>query len=680
MSRFFPKSEIRFSCLRTYGFCSGCKGYKKAYNLGLTILVFKSLIFTTFTYRMPSQWFRNFSLFILLGWGAVDRLEAQQESGPFSEIPEKFSQRQDSLGFFWQVNQNGALTSGETQYLSSGLKLSVGGEEFTPQSGELLDESATNGVVDLLLLESRAGLKIQRSIWFDTERSGLRLIDRIENTGKQNVTIPVDYKSTFPFAWQNLHGTSGQILSRDPEPTLEAEDLGVLVRFSKADGRHDTLLVASGPGENMKPLLSVSSNSRELGLGYKLTIAPGESSVLIHWILQRNLGEPAGVVEVIKPFFESGRLLDSRLDSGLISSVVNFPASAFPKDGGVPVRLDSLIALNRMLDSKGIHRRAEDFLQVSANNRITAQVNPKAAITVVNEHVGELRFPITRVAAIQGGGAMGNNPVVFLRDGQAFGGNIEGENLTLISEGGKETKIEISELNLLSLKLNSADGSRPAGVNRFVQLRGGSVIGVANGADASLKVATSFGPKKLMFSQIAEWGYLSAEHPEFVVVMKDGSRFSAFFSEPTLTFSQAGERSLSLPASLCERLWDVERTFLSLDNSVDAWVSLEEVPDRVRGETNILLASNGLLSGALSEDLITLVDEGSAIQVPIQDIASIQRDFEAEEDGVFVVKLKSGDEISGQIQQKMLTISASVGECRIPIGSLFSYEAKGGQQ
>ena len=48
------------------------------------------------------------------------------------EIPDRFFAVQDSSGFFWQAFGNGALVSGDAQYLQSGLNLLVDGVAFAP--------------------------------------------------------------------------------------------------------------------------------------------------------------------------------------------------------------------------------------------------------------------------------------------------------------------------------------------------------------------------------------------------------------------------------------------------------------------------------------------------------------------------------------------------------------------
>ena len=107
------------------------------------------------------------------------------------ELPERFFQIQDEAGFFWQALDNGALISGDTQYLQSCLNLIVDGEPFAPKSGQVREPGTGGERIDLRLEEARATYAISRDVWFDTGRSGVRVFDVIRNTGNAELRLPV---------------------------------------------------------------------------------------------------------------------------------------------------------------------------------------------------------------------------------------------------------------------------------------------------------------------------------------------------------------------------------------------------------------------------------------------------------------------------------------------------------
>ena len=178
-------------------------------------------------------------------------LAQETEGESVAEIPSRFFQIQDSNGFFWQAAGNGAITSGETQYLQSGLNWIVEGVPFAPSSALVRspDEFADDSGVTLE--EVRDSLTLKRDLWVDRERGGVRSLDTIQNRGGSAVTLEVVLRTTYPFAWQSLHGVDGELLSKDPVLTLDDRDFGLVVHFSAAEGRHDTFIVVGGEAESL---------------------------------------------------------------------------------------------------------------------------------------------------------------------------------------------------------------------------------------------------------------------------------------------------------------------------------------------------------------------------------------------------------------------------------------------
>ena len=98
---------------------------------------------------------------IMIGLAFAVSLRAEESvKQSFDSIPDQFFQIQDSFGFFWKAAPNGALTSGETQYLQSGLKLLVDGVAFTPTSGSQIVPGKVSDEASLSLEEEREGVKL----------------------------------------------------------------------------------------------------------------------------------------------------------------------------------------------------------------------------------------------------------------------------------------------------------------------------------------------------------------------------------------------------------------------------------------------------------------------------------------------------------------------------------------
>ncbi len=605
--------------------------------------------------------------------------QALPEAKIFAKLPEKFSQRTDKLGFLWQVDRFGALSSGETQYLPSGLKLSVSGIPFQPQSASLKDGAASNGVIDLDLVEKRKDLTIKRAIWFDLDRGGVRNIDEFINTGKTTVDLKIDLKTTYPFSWQNLHGTDGSFLNVNPEPVLGDRDFGVLIRFSQTDGRHDTLFLTSSEKGANRPRIEASSNSRELGFLYEMKLAAGKSRSLVHWLLQRDLADPSDTVSAFSPFFQGRRLVDSRVPSSMTSSVWNFERQSFPKDGGTPLRLDSLLSLNEFIDSVGVHRRDEDILLVSTSNQLVGKVDPSAEITVGSSQDAQKNFSIKNIAAIQGGGGIGRVPRIFLRDGRVFSGPFQSKNLSLkVGDEWTVDSLRPEELNILLCSLSQEDGIPPAGTGCFVKLRSGEVLAVSGKNTSAVSMVTPWGPLQIPVTAIDELGYVTRPGPRFRLVMPDGSRLSIFIPTETIPLTLASGEIQDVPSSMIARIWKEGRTSATIVSEEDYWLDFGEMPEDLRPDGGFLLSGNNILIGDFEGGEVFMIDGAVAVKVATAEIVSIRRLFEegtASRPG-FEIELKNGDTLSGDLRTPTINVRSGKRIWEIPVAHLIAYRSK----
>src|SRR5690606_1555670 len=146
------------------------------------------------------------------------------------------------------------------------------------------------------------------------------------------------------------------------------------------------------------------------------------------WILQRNLADVTQDLAAISPFLQRDKLIVPEVDPAAYAEVVNFAPSAFQIEASAPAQIKALVALNRLTDRIGFHRRSEDILWISPTNQIAGTIQREGSLTVATAYTGDREVAMTEIAAIRGGGGNGRNPLVYLRDGRVFAGTIrEGE-------------------------------------------------------------------------------------------------------------------------------------------------------------------------------------------------------------------------------------------------------------
>lgn len=608
---------------------------------------------------------------------------------PIDTLPATFEPWRDQKGFLWQAARSGALGSGEAGYFQGALMLVVRGTAFAPTEGIRWNGDDEASEEERILLKQTADeVEITRDLRFDPVRSGVRVLDQFRNIGDRKTTVRVDLKTSYQNPWQDLHGTEGRILGSRPGAGLGVRDFGVVVKFSSAEGRHDTLFVTSSEKGAVRPLISYSSNLRELTFSYDLEIGPGDSAGLLHWVAQRNLQRSIDAEAELKPFYQRRQLVAPVVASEEVATIRNFELQAFPKPGAQPFDLDALVSLNRVLEPVGVVRRNEDVLWISGENQLSGTVNPEASLRIATAW-GERTASMSEVAAIEGGGGLGRTPRVFLRDGRVWSGAIEASNLTIkVAEGWEVEALRPEELRLLLMRVNENDGRPPEGASLFVALRSGDVVAAAADGEQGdpLTVLTPWGESAIPLEEIRELHYATGESmaPRFRLLRRDGAVWTVFLGQTELTLSlkdKAVEEWNSLvvkPVDIAGA-WSVghEMGRAAMDPA-DEWFDLEDAAagsGTLLPDSAILLSGNNLFHGEFAQEKLNVVANGLVTPIGVADIVSLRRslDSDSETSPIFEIETSGEEILTGRLRERILLISSAGREWQVPSKHLIAF-------
>ncbi|MEM9282979.1 MAG: hypothetical protein AAGA96_14220 [Verrucomicrobiota bacterium] len=565
---------------------------------------------------------------LLAGVSAAGSGEAQEgipalEPINLTELPDRFFQLQDEQGFFWQASGNGALTSGEIQYLQSGLSWVVDGTPFSPTEGSVAGPDGGNPVVEISLKENREGLSLERRLWFDRERSGVRVIDRVANRSSQLREVDSIYRTNFPFAWKSLHGSDGAILSGESSLEFGRENVGFVIRFGPTEGRHDLLVLLSDGNGRGIPRISGSSNRREISLAYELALPSGGSKSVLHWMLQRGIPDLDEADDLFSDFIQRGRLIRPRVEESLVGEFWNFSSDTFPERSTVSSSLRSLISLNRLIDRVGAHRRSGDLVWITNTNQLDGSFDRGLEIEISANHVGNAAVTVGELAALIGGGGFGRKHQLFLRDGRSFVGQVQNTSLPFKLEGQEDSQtLELKDLNLVLFGTAKNDGVAPSGTGHFLELNDGTVVSVKAGSSLALTVVSPWASREVPLSEIKELGYLESPYPRFRIALQDQSYFSAFLGSGSLAVPLATGDVIEVDSTSLKRIWEVGASKLSVvpkEMSVSRFedFGLEAPPN------GVLLKGGNVFAGTLNEQSLALRIEGSQLSLSSDRIQSI---------------------------------------------------------
>lgn len=603
---------------------------------------------------------------------------ADERREVFETIPGEFPQVQDGLGFLWQISETGAITSGKTQYLPSGLKLIIDEKGFSPEKGSILDESVSRGEMELILTGKAGDFTVERNILIDLNRGGGRAWDTVRNPGSAK-RVKIELRTAFQFPWQNLVGSESGILGDSSVVKLDERDSAIVANFSVAEGRQDAVILFGDRNSPKRPMVSASSNARELVLTYEIEIpAQGEIS-LLHWMARRNFGSLGEIPAEADRFLLRNSLIDPGIPFEEVSKVANFSSGAFPRPQSVPPNIGRLVVLNELLERRNLKRTSSDMIIFSSRNRVEGG-RVAADATVKCEGLG---WPVEEVAAISGGGGEGRIPRVYLRDGSVHRGEVEIDNF--VYSAGEDWSTDTWDpegVDLLLFGLGAEDGSVGGGTVGFIEFQDGRVSPVTS-IEPPLRWASAGGQWESPLGELESILYLSDSRPQFRISLRDGTNLGGVPVVDKVKIETGEGDGTVVNSRSIRRFWKVGDLPAAPAPFRHTWLSGSEIPRGLEpGEPYFLLRGNQVFPGRIVEgDRLNIIDGRGIIAVEGSRLAGMRWLDQGGSDhgkaGFFELELGNGESFVGRLRESFLSITDSRGETRrIPVRQILEFRGE----
>ena len=182
----------------------------------------------------------------------------------------------DSDGFLWDIQQNGNISDGTSDAYDGGLNLS-GFPDFSAAQAEengrelVIGSSAT---VD--------GLEITRKVYVPDNQSWARFLEIITNISDAPINHTVDIETNF-----GSDSSTVVVSTSDGDTAFTPEDFWIVTDDSSDGGGDPTLLhLVAGLGSQRPTRTSL--NGDQLSYEYDLTLAPGETQIVMHLASQNQ--------------------------------------------------------------------------------------------------------------------------------------------------------------------------------------------------------------------------------------------------------------------------------------------------------------------------------------------------------------------------------------------------------
>ena len=195
-------------------------------------------------------------------------------------VPANYSQLSDSLGFAWDVNQNGAINQGSNCF-NDAFILQINGNQFSANQGMMTPDGS-----EFFLNQNVNGIDVTRRIRIDVKSATCRFIETLRNSSGGPQTFTVQIRTQFNNRMQSVLSDSGTPVGTQ----FGAKDSGLAVVSggNQSPPQPSMLWLVASPGGKVRPAVRSENNNYRILVSYPVTLAAGASVSLVHAAAQRT--------------------------------------------------------------------------------------------------------------------------------------------------------------------------------------------------------------------------------------------------------------------------------------------------------------------------------------------------------------------------------------------------------
>lgn len=525
----------------------------------------------------------------------------------------------DSAGNQWVIFQQGYLQQqGNMPAFSQGARLQINGTYVRLRDNTVRTDDKTG---EILLENLQAGsIGLTRRILVDKEGQYVRYAEVLTNAADTEATVTISLNSAFNF------GTiSSNAIGDGEDKKMPVAGIAVL------HNQRAAIQVLAGRGGNLRPKVLINAGGgNSIGGTAQLTVPPNGTSVFIHLYAT---AAPDAAEKFVLDLRDTDIL--RTLPSELRSKVVNFGGAMFFSD----VEL--------------LRGDAFDVVELRSGDQLRGTLEQQQY--VLETFYGTIELATDRVVALVNVGGFRPRQLLATRDGEIFGGHLQGDTLPLSLSSGQTLQIPLSQIARAGYRIrpNEPQGQSPAWPMAYM-IAGDRML--VQPPTAPIALVTRYGTLSLPPETVAAIDFVNEDQPVHQVYLRDGSRFAAVVSAPQLelTLSESARNQVVRFATSSLRR-------LQLDEIVD---------EPARDSASLVMVNQdrlvGKIVGALQLD--TTFD---TINLNAPEIAGLARQ---EEGSDVQVTLWDGTSMTGRLHQETLEVQLASGvTVAVPVPLVQSY-------
>lgn len=562
-------------------------------------------------------------------------------------VPATYKKENDQKGNSWNVQQNGNLGRGNNSMWSAGMQLFVNQNQFYNYQ-PMMTADGKEYVLTHAHPTQMAGLEVTRRIRVLDKEGAVAYLEVFHNPGGQAVQTFVEIRSGFGTKMKTYVSDRGN----QNITAMGKKERGLLIVPSSTSSTYQSLIFSiCAAGAQEKPTLS-NQNMYQLGLHYNLNLDPGQTQCLLHVVTQLKTPTDLTQKNVGKLFksFDLKRYV-RYVRPEYRAKIANFNAGA--GEGAL-----SLLA-GTSVDGLGVDRARSDVLALGDKTRLLGS-SSCSELKIVTEYGGAV-IPFENVSALVGSNrGRSTASRVFLRDGQAFTGEITASDLRFILPSGSRMELDMGSLDRLVRSEVTGEGTWGPNVVALLETFEGDRIAMEGGVECILSAHTPWGALDFSLDDVLSITPPDEEPVGHWIEFLDGSRFFAYLADKPVTvvsnlFGQQALNSGRIRAIVTGSLIRRSKEKDEAKPAIGALSGSEGMQ-----QSHLRLAGGQLLVGRINAPVIHALTNAEMIEIAPENIRLMHstRDDGEEESaaGEFRIELWGGGVILGGIRESVLPV------------------------
>lgn len=559
----------------------------------------------------PRRWNRSL-LCLLVGFSSTVALAKEKLALQPVQMPYSFH---DDRASEWDVQPDGSIGDGGNDLFDGGGKLFIGDTPFAPSQSPQMDPSTSEIVFSSMQV---SGVTVTRRLGCNARLSYLRYTELLDNPS----TTPV--KLTLHINYNMGSGVTATQPLVDEKKSKEP--IGLVV----ADQTNCMALIGAGRGSKVLPRYVPQPGSDNVDVFWDVEVPAKQSLAITHLVCRRgNMSEASKVLEEI-----ADKDVLKELPPDIARKLANFR------------RAEKFVGEEELLRGEMF-----DVIELRGGDQYKGTIKQKSFRLTTS--FGSIELPAEQVIAELTSGEFRPRQLIVTRDGEIFGGRLEGDTIPLELSNGQTTHVPLTQITRMGYRKGADEPEELRFDKPFVQLRGGERM-IVSAPTSPIAVATRYGTLALKPDAVSALVFVSEDNAVHEVRLIDGSTFQGIVSAQAfdVTLGRTG-KSVSLPTASMRRL-----QLAPSKEEDDATASL----NLVTGDRFV-----GTLAGTLK--LQTAFD---TLDVRGAEIRSLQRGKGAA--GGVQITLWDNATLSGQLESEQLSMSLASGVAMtVPVASVEVY-------